>query len=100
MAAVGIPLNVEGIYSRTYTHVVGSLYAKLGIGYNRPLANGSVLTIDGGWLAALYLNPFSGYATNTNILPLQIGSLATGSMTHWLSNFSATGFYLNAGLNF
>lgn len=57
-----------------------------------------MLTLDGGYLAAFHANPFSGYETNNNVLALQIGSLSTASMRHTLSNFTADGFYLNAGL--
>jgi Legionella pneumophila major outer membrane protein precursor len=99
LAAIGIPVNREFISSQSFSHVVYATNAKLGIGYSRVLPSGARLTVDGGYLAAIYLSPFSGYETNENILALQIGSLSTGSMKHIpLSDFSLNGFYLNAGL--
>jgi Legionella pneumophila major outer membrane protein precursor len=98
LALVGIPVNEERISSDRFTQVVYAGDAKLGIGYARSLSGGSVLTVDGGYLAAIYLNPFSGYETNENILALQIGSLSSGSVRQTLSDFTANGFYLNAGL--
>jgi hypothetical protein len=98
LAAFDIPVNYEGIYSEAFTHVVYAATARLGIGYLRPLASGSLLTIDAGYQAALYINPFSGYETNDNVIAIQFGSLSTASMRHTLSNFSLDGFYLNAGL--
>ena len=98
LAAIGIPVNNEGIYSDRLTHVVLASNANLGMGYSRALRNGSIFTIDGGYLAAVFVNPFAGYETNSNILALQIGSLSSGSIRQTLSNFSANGFYLTAGL--
>ncbi len=98
LASIGIPVNNEGIYSNRLTHVVYAANAKLGLGYSRVLSNGSVFTFDGGYLAAVLVNPFAGYETNSNILAIQIGSLSSGSIRQTLSNFSANGFYLNAGL--
>jgi len=99
LAEFGIAVNREIINSDTFTHVVYAANARLGGGYTRQLRSGAQLTVEGGYLAALYVNPFSGYETNHNILALQIGSLSTGSMRHTLSNFSLDGMYLNVALN-
>ena len=48
-------------------------------------------------MAALYNNPFAGYATNDNILALQIGSLSTASMRQTQSDFTLNGAYLTGG---
>ena len=98
LAAVGIAVNQERIGSPSYNHVVYAADARLGIGYMRVLPNRSVFTVEAGYLAAIYVKPFSGYETNDNILALQIGSLSTASMRHTLSDFTANGFYLNVGL--
>lgn len=98
LALVGIPVNREHVSSEPFTQVVYAGDAKLGIGYSRGLSNGSEFTLDGGYLAAIYLVPFSGYETNENILALQIGSLSSGSIRQTLSDFTLNGFYLNAGL--
>jgi hypothetical protein len=98
LAAVGIPVNQEYIASKAFIHTVYAASAKLGIGYSRTMQNGITLFCDGGYMAALYVNPFSSYETNHNIIPLQSGSLSTGSVRHTLSNFAVDGMYLNAGL--
>ena len=59
-----------------------------------------LFTIDGGYMATVYINSFAGYETNNNIIGLPLGSLSTASMRQTLSNFSANGFYLNTGLSF
>lgn len=99
LQALGIAVNREWVSSEAFTHVVWAMTAKLGLGYSRPLGR-ALFSVDTGYLAALYVDPFSGYETNENILALQIGSLSSGSIRHIpLGNFSLHGFYLNAGLS-
>lgn len=92
LALVGISVNYEDISSADFTQVVYSSDAKLGIG-----CSGSRFAIEAGYTAATYIGPFSGYETNHNVLPLQIGSLSTASMRHTLSNFTVNGLYLTGG---
>lgn len=100
LAAVGITENYEQVGSEAYSHVVLATDARLGIGYTRVLRGGAVVTVDTGYLAAIYLNPFAGNETNSNVLALQSGSLSSGSVRHiQQSDFSLNGFYLNAGVN-
>ena len=61
-------------------------------------SNGSVLNIESGFKAAIFINPFSTYETSTNVLPLDIGSLSTNSMRHTPSNFTLSGFYATCSL--
>ncbi len=94
----GIGVNQEYVASPPFVHTVYTANAKLGIGYSRNLQNGITLFCDGGYMAALFINPFSGYETNENIIALQLGSLSSGSIRHVLSNFAVDGMYFNAGL--
>ncbi len=98
LAAVGIPVNHEGVYSSPVTHVVYATNAKLGVGFSRVFSNGSILTIDGGFMAALFVQPFYGYLSNNNVIGLQTGSLSTASMRQTTSDFTLHGVYLNGGL--
>jgi len=100
LAAVGIPVNYEFISSKQVFHAIWAANARLGAGFSRRLSNGALLTVDGGYMAAVYANALGGYETNNNVLALQIGSLSTASMRQTLSNFSVNGFYLDAGLKF
>jgi hypothetical protein len=93
----GIGVNQEYVASPPFVHTVYTANAKLGLGYSRTLRNGITLFCDGGYMAALYINPFSGYETNENIIALQLGSLSSGSIRHVLSNFAVDGMYFNAG---
>jgi hypothetical protein len=91
-------VNREQISSRTVSQVVYAGDAKLGVGYSRPLRNGSVLNIESGFKAVVFINPFSTYETSTNVLPLDIGSLSTNSMRYSQSNFTLSGFYATCSL--
>jgi hypothetical protein len=91
-------VNSEQISSRRVTQVVFASDAKLGLGYSRFLGNGSLLKIESGFKAAVFINPFSTYETSTNVLALDIGSLSTNSMRHTPSNFTLNGWYATASL--
>ncbi|SFJ17136.1 Lpg1974 family pore-forming outer membrane protein [Planctomicrobium piriforme] len=91
-------VNREQIASRSVSQVVYNGDAKLGLGYNRPFSNGSILNLESGFKAAVFINPFSTYETSTNVLPLDIGSLSTNSMRHTPSNFTLQGFYATSSL--
>jgi len=97
LAAAGLTTNPEHIGSDPSTQVVYSFDARLGIGYCHRLGSGSRFTVEAGYLAAVYIDPFSSYQSNHNILPLQIGSLSTASMRQTLSDFALNGFYLTVG---
>jgi hypothetical protein len=98
LSAIGIDVNKEHIDSEKFTRVVYACDAKLGVAYERPLANGSTLEFEAGYLAALYTNPFGGYETNNNVLALQMGSLSTASMRQTNSDFTLSGVYFNGGV--
>ncbi|MGO8878372.1 MAG: Lpg1974 family pore-forming outer membrane protein [Desulfomonilaceae bacterium] len=92
LAAVGIQVNHEHIGSDNFTQVVYSFDTKMGIGFNGPRYN-----LEAGCMAAFYIDPFSGYETNNNVLALQLGPLSTASMRHTLSNFTVNGLYFTGG---
>jgi len=91
-------VNSEQIASHAVPQVVYFSDAKLGLGYTRPFGNGSILSVECGFKAAIFINPFSTYETSTNVLPLDIGSLSTNSMRHTPSNFTLNGLYLTGNL--
>lgn len=90
--------DIEQIKSLPVTQVVWTGDTKLGLGYKRTLARGSILTLESGFKAAVFVNPFSTYETSTNVLPLDIGSLSTNSMRHTPSNFTLNGWYASCSL--
>ena len=91
-------VDSESIASDTVNQVVYATDAKLGLSFARLYQNGSILTVESGFKAAMFMNPFSTYETSTNVLPLDIGSLSTNSMRHTPSDFTLSGFYLTCSL--
>lgn len=91
-------VNREQIMSPSVSQVVYCGDAKVGVGYSCPFSNGSVLSLESGFKAELFVNPFSTYETSTNVLPLDIGSLSTNSMRLTQSNFTLNGFYATCSL--
>ncbi len=91
-------VDIEQISAERVTQVVWASDAKLGLGYTRLLGRGSILNLQSGFQAAIFINPFSTYETSTNVLPLDIGSLSTNSMRHTPSNFTLNGWYASCSV--
>ncbi|WP_232107466.1 Lpg1974 family pore-forming outer membrane protein [Gimesia alba] len=98
LALIGISYNQQQVTSGGFTQVVYSADAKLGIGFEHIFSGGNSFSIDAGYQASVYADPFAGYATNHNVLPIQIGSLSTASVRQTNSNFTLHGFYVNLTL--
>jgi hypothetical protein len=90
-------VDAEQIRSDSATQVVYASDAKVGLGYTRPVGH-SVLELETGFKAAIFVDAFSTYETSTNVLPLDIGSLSTNSMRHTPSNFTLGGFYASGSV--
>ncbi len=100
LTAVGISTNREKIESKSVSQVVPAFEAKLGLNYNYEFCNCWVLSMEAGYMGAVYINALSSYETNENILAVELGSLSTGSMKHVQSNFSVNGPYATLSLKF
>lgn len=91
-------VDTEQIRSQRVAQVVWTGDTKLGLGYKHQLKRGSILSLESGFKAAVFVNPLSTYETSTNVLPLDIGSLSTNSMRHTPSNFTLNGWYASCSL--
>lgn len=100
LAAIGIAVNSEEIRSERVSQTVPYLNMKIGLNYTYHFRKGSLLVLEAGYMGEIYLNALSGYETNENVLPLELGSLSTGSMKHIQSNFSINGPYAKLSLKF
>lgn len=88
LEAVDIAVNREHISSKRVSNTVFAFDAHLGLAYDYCFCDCYHLILEAGYMGVIYLNPLSGYETNENVLPLELGSLSTGSMKHVQSNFS------------
>ncbi|KTD50175.1 major outer membrane protein [Legionella quinlivanii] len=95
LALVGIAVNSEQLSSSSVTQLVPELDAKIGLSYSHILQKGHELSVELGYMGAVYFNPLSAYETNTNVIALDSGSLSTSSVKHVQSNFSVAGPYLS-----
>lgn len=100
LALVGISVNRESISSKSVSQAVAAIDARLGLNYAFHFCECYVLTLEAGYLGAIYMDPLNGYETNENVLPLELGSLSTGSMKHIQSNFSVNGPYASLSFKF
>lgn len=100
LALVGISVNREGIESSSVDKLVPAVDGKLGISYLYLVRPNTDLTLEIGYMGTLYINPLSGYETNTNVIAIDTGSLSTSSVRHIQSNFSVNGPYMTARLRY
>lgn len=94
LQAIGITRNKERVSSDSVRQTVPAFDARLGINYVYEFCSGALLSIEAGYMGAFYVRPLSGYEPNTNVLPLELGSLSTNSMRHIESDFSVNGPYV------
>lgn len=92
----GINVNHEGLANPEVNQLVPALDAKLGLSYSYLIKQTSVLTLEIGYMGAVYFDALSSYETNTNVIPIDSGSLSTSSAKHTQSNFSVGGPYITA----
>lgn len=96
LSLVGIAVNNEQISSSKVSQVVPEVDAKIGLSYSYAIQKNHELTLEVGYMGALYINPLASYETNTNVIALDSGSLSTSSVKHVQSNFSVAGPYVTA----
>ncbi|CAM2731204.1 Lpg1974 family pore-forming outer membrane protein [Legionella worsleiensis] len=98
LIAARIYVNREGLANPTVDQMVTAVDAKLGLSYLYQYDQKADITFEAGYMGALYINPLASYETNTNVIPIDSGSLSTSSAKHTQSNFSAGGPYLTVKL--
>lgn len=94
----GINVNYEGLSNPSVNQLVPALDAKLGLSYTYIIKQASELTIEFGYMGAVYFDALSSYETNNNVIPIDSGSLSTASAKHTHSNFSLGGPYVTANV--
>jgi hypothetical protein len=94
----GINVNYEGLSNPGVNQLVPALDAKLGLSYTYLIKQTSQLTIELGYMGAVYFDALSSYETNTNVIPIDSGSLSTSSAKHTHSNFSVGGPYITVNI--
>lgn len=96
----GINVNYEGLSNPSVDQLVPAVDAKIGLNYTYFIKQKSELTLEVGYMGALYFDALSSYETNTNVIALDLGSLSTSSAKHTQSNFSVGGPYITAKLRY
>lgn len=98
LIAANIYVNHEGLANPAVNQLVTALDAKLGLSYSYNYNQKTEWTFEAGYMGALYINPLSSYETNTNVIPIDSGSLSTSSAKHTQSNFSVGGPYITVNV--
>ncbi|QDT73867.1 Lpg1974 family pore-forming outer membrane protein [Lacipirellula limnantheis] len=99
LANVGItPPNRQSITSPDATRVIPSIDSKLGAGLTIPLENGSIIRLEGGYQAAVYINAISQYAISDVVVPPNVQGIGVflESAYHLHNNFAVHGPYVSA----
>jgi hypothetical protein len=96
----GINVNHEGLSNPSVSQLVPALDAKIGLSYTYRIKQASELTLEFGYMGAMYVDALSSYETNNNVIAIDSGSLSTASAKHTQSNFSVGGPYITAHLRY
>jgi len=84
--AHGIPVNYQSIQHSSYIQVVPALDAKLGLKYSRSFSNDRLFTLEGGYMAAVYVNAIQNYVQSSTVP----GSLGIVTGAHYLQSLIKT----------
>lgn len=96
---VGVtPPNRQSIVSPDATRVVPAIDSKLGAGWTIPMQNGSIIRLEGGYQAAVYINAISQYAISDVVVPPNVQGIGVflESAYHLHNNFAVHGPYASA----
>lgn len=98
LSGLGIGINNQGIRKSSTNEVVPELDAKVGFNYSVPFNNNAVLTLEAGYMGAIYINALTNYNPSSVVSPAQAGTIAVATMIKTQSNFSVQGPYLTASI--
>ncbi len=101
LATAGIPENHQSISHRSFTQVVPSIDAKLGLKYSHQYLNDKSLSIEAGYMASIYVNAIQNYVTSTYVpgsLGIVSGSVFLQSLIKTTESFSVDGPYINVSV--
>jgi hypothetical protein len=92
------PPNEQSIVSPNATRVIPSIDSKLGAGFTIPMQNGSIVRVEAGYQAAVYINAISQYAISDVVLPPNVQEIGVflESAYHDHNNFAVHGPYASA----
>lgn len=94
--------NYQTIQDNNITQVIPGFDAKLGLIYKHGFSNCTILTLEGGYQAAVYINAINQYLPASLVAgqPLETGSIFVATMSHTQSNYSVQGPYVTVALQF
>ncbi len=101
LATAGIPVNHQSISHKSFTQVVPSLDAKLGLKYSQQYANDKSFAIEAGYMASIYVNAIQNYVPSTLVpgsLGIVSGSVFLQSLIKTTESFSVDGPYITVSL--
>lgn len=98
-----IPENYQSISHQRYIQLVPALDAKLGLQYTKQDCNHRTYTIEGGYMASIYINAMQNYVPSTyapGTLGIVSGSIYLQSLLKNTESFSVDGPYLSFTIKF
>ena len=99
--AAGIPVNTQFIAHKSYIQMLPGFDAKLGLKYTHQNSNKTLISIEAGYRASLYLDAIQNYVPSTTV-PGSLGIVAGGvylqSLIKTSETFSMDGPYAQASI--
>jgi hypothetical protein len=100
LEALNIQGNYQFIAKKSYANLVPAVDGKLGLKYAYQ-HNDKTFTVEGGYMAAIYINALVNYVPSTTVPPsagTTTGGIYLQSLKKTTDNFSFNGPYVNASL--
>jgi len=106
LASDGIAAGRQSISHRSYAQVVPSMDAKLAMKYSHQLSNNRSLSIEGGYMGAVYVDAIQNYVPSTFVASspeighggINSGAIFLQSLMKTTNTFSVNGPYVSASL--
>lgn len=93
-------VNYQFINDKKIRQTIPGFDTKLALLYKHRFNNCMLMTLEGGYQVAVYVNAIQQYIPASLAQPLQTGGIFVDTMSHTQSNYSVQGPYLTAALQF
>lgn len=91
-------INNQFIKDHKITQVIPAIDTKLGAEYRYVLKKDALITIEGGYQAAVYVNAVNQYLPGSVVVPYSTGGIFVATMSHTQSNYGVAGPYFKVAI--
>ena len=97
LAVSGIPTNFQSISHKSYIQLIPAVDAKLGLKYSYQSADNKTWSVEGGYMASIYVNAVQNYVPSTYVpgsAGINSGAIFLQGLIKTIENFTVDGPYV------